>query len=295
MSLTFERLAGPYSLTEGPAWDGGGLLFTDVRNNRILRFDDATRRIDVFREGTNQANGLMFDRQGRLYACEGGGRRVVRYDRDGGTTVIADRLDGRRLNSPNDLAIDSRGRIWFTDPRYGNDRSDMELDHESVLRATSRDDGTWSVERVTRDTTRPNGLLLSADERWLYVAQSSYVPAEGRQLRAYPIADDGSVGTYRVLHDFGENRGIDGMCLDTEGNIVATCGWETGGPGGRIAVFAPDGTAIEEHRLSPPVKRPTNCTFGGPDLTTLYVTDIDGHLHRAETGRRGRLWWPAAS
>ena len=294
MTWTFERLAGPLSLTEGPAWDGTGLFFTDIGKSLVRRYDPGTGRIDIWRDGTNAANGLMFDKTGQLFACEGLGRRVVRYDKRGVTTVIADSLDGKRLNSPNDLAIDAQGRIWFTDPRYGDDRSNLELDHESVLRATppAQDDGPWAVERITFDTTRPNGLLLSADGAWLYVAQSSYVPTEKRELRAYPINADGTVGTFKVLHDFGAHRGIDGMCLDTDGNIVASCGWETSGPGGRICVFAPDGQVLEEHPVPPPVLRPTNCSFGGPDLTTLYVTDINGYLHRALTDRRGLLWWP---
>jgi gluconolactonase len=167
----------------------------------------------------------------------------------------------------------------------------MELDHESVLRATPKGDG-WTVERVTTDTTRPNGLLISADDKWLYVAQSSYVPTEKRELRAYPIRPDGSVGPYEVLHDFGPHRGIDGMCLDVEGNIIASCGWETSGPGPMIGVFSPTGGLLETHSVPAPILRPTNCTFGGPDLRTLYVTDIHGHLHRAQTERRGRHWWP---
>jgi gluconolactonase len=300
VSWTFERLAGPFGLTEGPAWDGSGLLFTDGRNKRIRRYDEATGRIDVWREGTDGVNGLMFDRSGVLYGCEGADlRRVVRYDRGGVTTVVADRFEGKRLNSPNDLAIDSTGRIWFTDPRYGENRADMELDHESVLRATppaagspSGHEAAWSLERMTFDTSRPNGLLLSADEKWLYVAQSSYVPTEPRQLRAYPIKEDGTLGRYEVLHDFGPHRGVDGMCFDTEGNIVATCGWEASGPGGMIAIFAPNGRVLETHPTPEPVKRPTNCAFGGPELNVLYVTDIDGHLHRARTERRGVLWWP---
>jgi len=294
MSWSFELLfpkpgsEHTSTLTEGPAWDGSGLLFTDIHNNRILRFDPSTGRTDVHREGTNGANGLMLDRDGQLYACEGKGRRIVRYERDGATTVIAERLDGKRLNSPNDLAIDSRGRIWFTDPRYGDDRADMELDHESVLRATPGADGSWALERVTFDTSRPNGLLISADERWLYVAQSSYVPTEPRQLRAYPIKEDGTLGRYEVRHDFGPHRGIDGMCLDVEGNVVATCGWEVSGPGPMICVFAPNGRVLETHPTPDPIKRPSNCTFGGPDLTTLYVTDLNGHLHRARTDHKGR-------
>jgi gluconolactonase len=289
VSWSFERLAGPFSLTEGPAWDGTGVLFTDIRNNRIMRFDEATNRIDTVRTGTNGCNGLMYDAEGRLYGCEGDGRRVVRYGR-GGTEVVAERFQGKRLNSPNDLAIDALGRVWFTDPGYF-DRTQMELDHDSVFRATPSE-GSWRLDRVTFDTTRPNGILLSHDDRTLYVAESPGAPEGTRQLRAYPIADDGTVGAFQVLHDFGEHRGIDGMCLDADGNIVATCGWENGGPGPRIAVFSPNGEVIEEHPVPAPIKRPTNCTFGGPDLRTLYVTDIDGHLHRARTERTGRHRWP---
>ena len=285
MSWSFERLAGPFTLTEGPVWDGTGLLFSDIRNNRILRFDEATGRVDTFRADTNGCNGLMFDAEGRLYGCEGVGRRVVRYGR-GPAEVVADRWEGKRLNSPNDLAVDSAGRVWFTDPCY-SDRTQMELDHDSVFRATPADGG-WRLDRVTFDTTRPNGILISHDERTLYVAESPPAPQGRRELRAYAIGDDGTVGPYQVLHDFGENRGIDGMCLDADGHIVATCGWELGGPGGRIAVFSPNGEVLEEHPMPAPVKRPTNCTFGGADLTTLYVTDIDGHLHRARTERQGR-------
>src|SRR5215213_1200166 len=185
VSWTFERLAGPYTLTEGPAWDGDGLLFSDIQNDRILHYDPATGRIDVFRTGTEGGNGLMFDAEGRLYGCQQWSRRIVRYEPDGSTTVIVDRLDGRRLNSPNDLAIDSRGRIWFSDPRYRADMAPMELDHHSILRATPGADGSWTLERVTFDTTRPNGLLVSADDRWLYVAESPPAPSGQRELRSY--------------------------------------------------------------------------------------------------------------
>lgn len=121
MSWKFEIIAGPMELTEGPAWDGTGLLFTNIPKSRIMRYDPQTGQCTEVRSGTNNANGLMFDKEGRLYACEGGsgGRRIVRYEPDGSTTVICDRFEGRRFNSPNDLAIDLQGRIWFTDPRYG--------------------------------------------------------------------------------------------------------------------------------------------------------------------------------
>ncbi|MCB0061120.1 MAG: SMP-30/gluconolactonase/LRE family protein [Caldilineaceae bacterium] len=296
MAWQFEILREPSSITEGPAWDGSGLLFTDINNSRILRYDAGSSEISMFRTGTNRANGLMLDKEGRLYGCEQGtpdgpgGRRIVRYEADGGVTVICDNYQGKKFNSPNDLAVDEQGRIWFTDPRYGDNRNDMELDHESVYRADPQSDGNWLVTRVTYDTTAPNGLLLSPDNKTLYVAQSKYGEGEKRELRAYPIRNDGSVGEYQVLHNFYPHRGIDGMCLDTEGNIVATAGWEVSGPGGMIYVFAANGRVLETHPL--PCQRPTNCTFGGEDLRTLYVTSIEGHLLRAHTERQGLLHYP---
>ncbi|HAL46617.1 MAG: SMP-30/gluconolactonase/LRE family protein [SAR202 cluster bacterium] len=298
MSWNFTIIDGPYgNVTEGPAWDGSGLLFTYIAGNQILRFDPDTSRSTEFRSDSNSANGLMFDPAGTLFACEGGARRVVRYEADGSATVLTDGFEGQKLNIPNDLAIDPQGRVWFTDPFYegaggpwSEDRSNKELDHDSVYRLDPGADGSWGMSRVTFDTTRPNGLLFSLDHQTLYVAQSGRLPEEKRELRGYPMKADGSLGEMTVLHDFGEHRGIDGMVLDVEGNIVATAGYHAGGPGPAIYVFAPSGEVLETHPL--PVDRPTNCSFGGEDLTTLYVTTGDGHLLRASTNRQGRLLYP---
>lgn len=290
MSWEFEVLAEMSGLTEGPAWDGSGLLFTNTPNNRIMRFDAQRGETSVYRTDTNAANGLMLDRDGQLYACEGGARRMVRYEADGGVTVLCDNFEGKRLNSPNDLAIDNQGRIWFTDPRYGDYRDDMELDHESVYRLDPQSDGTWRCVRMTYDTTAPNGLLLSPDNKTLYVAQSKYGENQKRELRAYPVLDDGTLGEHSVLHNFYPHRGIDGMVLDSDGNIVATAGWELSGPGGMIYVFTPHGRVLETHPV--PANRPSNCTFGGDDLRTLYVTTLDGTLLRAKTERTGHLLYP---
>lgn len=299
MPWTFETLDPAYGgVSEGPVWNGATLLFTRIQQSRIMRYDPATGAVTVWRENTNCANGLAFDHQGRLCACEGGAtagaRRVTRYEPDGSVTVLADRLDGKRLNIPNDLVVDPEGRIWFTDPFYegaagpwSQDRTHQELDHESVLRLDPQPDGRYSITRATFDTTRPNGLLFSLDYKTLYVAQSGRRPDEARQLRAYPVNTNLSLGRPAILHDFGEHRGIDGMRLDAEGNIVATAGWELGGPGPLIYVFSPSGQALETHPV--PCRRPTNCAFGGPDLTTLYVTTIEGFLFRARTDRAGRL------
>lgn len=290
MEWEFRRIARSSGLTEGPAWDGTGLLFTEIPESRIWRYDPVTEECAVHRTGTNEANGLMLDAGGRLHACEGGGRRVVRYEPNGGVTVLAERFEGRRLNSPNDLAIDRRGRVWFTDPRYGDFRDDMELDHESVYRLEPAGDDRWTIHRATFDTTRPNGLLVSPDGGTLYVAQSEYGEGKKRELRAYPIGEGGSLGSHRVLHNFYPHRGIDGMCLDVEGNLVATAGWQESGPGPMIYVFSPTGRVLETHPV--PTDRPTNCTFGGPDLRTLFVTTATGHVYRIETERRGYLLYP---
>jgi gluconolactonase len=283
MAWTFERVAGPFSFTEGPVWDGTAVLFTDIRNARIMRYDPRSGECSVFAADTNAANGLTVDHEGRLYVCEGGGRRVARYEADGRRVTLADRFEGKRLNEPNDIVVDSRGRVWFTDPCYG-ERTKMELDHDSIYRLDPRSDGNYAIVRVTFDTTRPNGLVLSPDERTLYVAESPPAPNGARQLRGYPVAEDGSLGEPHILHDFGPHRGIDGMRVDAEGNVVASAGWTTSGPGPRIAVFAPDGTPLEDHPL--PIN-PTNCCFGDEDLRTLYVTGYDGSLYRARTDRQG--------
>lgn len=290
MTWHFEPLAQLDSITEGPAWDGSALHFSNIPTSRIMRYEPTSGDLSVFRTGTGRCNGLNFDAGGCLYGCASGDRSIVRFEPDGSTTVICDRFEGKRLNSPNDLAIDTQGRIWFTDPRYGDDRSDMELDHESVYRLDPLNDGTWKVTRMTFDTTSPNGLLVTPDCKTLYVAQSKYGEGQLRELRAYPILADGSLGEYEVLHNFYPHRGIDGMCLDAEGNIVATAGWEVSGPGGMIYVFAPNGRVLETHPV--PADRPTNCTFAGDDLSVLYVTSIDGQLMRAQTDRQGWLLYP---
>jgi gluconolactonase len=251
-----------------------------------------------WRAGTNRTNGLAFDAEGRLFGCCSGGRSIVRFDPDGRTVTIADRVDGKKLNTPNDLAIDRKGRIWFTNPwNEGNiDATEhQELDNRSVLRADPQSDGTYAVTRVTSDTTQPNGILVSQDQSTLYVAESGHARDINRELRAYPIREDGSLGTYSTLFTWGADakglhRGIDGMCLDRDGNIVATAGWEVSGAGPMIYVFTPKGRVLETHPV--PANRPTNCCFGGPDLTTLFVTTTQGHFFKAQTDRVGWAMYP---
>jgi gluconolactonase len=300
MSWKFELLMKPEGelITEGPVWTGEEILFTHIRKSRILRYDVKSGAITVWREGTNRTNGLCFDEHGRLFGCCSGGRSILRFDADGKNAVIADRVDGKKLSTPNDLALDRKGRIWFTNPvNEGNwDKTEVEeLDNRSVLRADPQKDGIYTVTRVTFDTTQPNGILVSQNQRTLYVAESGYTRGIARELRAYPIKEDGSLGTPDVLFTWGEDergvhRGIDGMCLDAEGNIIATAGWEVSGPGPMLYVFSPTGRVLETHPVA--ANRPTNVCFGGADMSTVFVTSTNGHFFKAQTHRTGWAMYP---
>jgi gluconolactonase len=291
MSWTFELVAGPFEFTEGPVWDGEAVLFSDIPPGNIVRYVPETGESTVFRTEEGKPNGLKLSAEGDLYGCEMAGRRMARYDEDGTTTTIVDEYDGKRLHKPNDLCFDDQGRMWFSDPDYDVywvEDAERELDHDSIYRVDLSSE-PWTAERMTFDTQRPNGLLISPDQSTLYVAEMQYGDGNPRELRSYPILDDGSLGEYEVLHNFYPHRGIDGMCLDEDGNIVACAGWPDSGPGPMIYVIAPDGRVLETHPF--PGGSPTNCTFG-EDLSTLYVTEGDGGLYRAETDRVGYLGAP---
>lgn len=280
----WEKVAGDLGFGEGPAWHPDGfLLFEDVPKHLTLKLD-AAGRVSVYRERSGAANGLAFDGRGRLVACEGnggdGGRRVVRLETDGQVTVLADRYDGKRLNSPNDLAIDRRGRVYFTDPRYSK-RENLELDKEAVYRIDDR----GGLARVVDTVTRPNGILVTPDGRTLYVADNAS-PGGVVTLLAFTLDARGNAGDGRVVYDFGSGRGIDGMTLDRDGRIWATAG--TKDKAG-IYVFTPDArrAAAALTAFLPMPEDPTNCTFGGPRRDVLYVTTVSS-LYRIRTRVRGQ-------
>ena len=258
-----------------------------------------TCALPIWREGTNRTNGLAHDVDGRLFGCCSGGRAILRFDPDGNNVVIADKFNDHKLNTPNDLAVDRQGRIWFTNPWNATNIDESEIEEpglRAVLCATPQENGDYVVTRVETDSTMPNGILVSIDGKTLYVAESNSDDSSiDRELREDPIHDDGSLGQYDTLHAFGTNkrdaqRGIDGMCLDEEGNIIATAGWPQSGPGPLIYVFNPKGRVIETHPV--PCIRPTNCVFGGPSRSTLYVTSAEGHLFKAETDMTGWTLFP---
>jgi len=276
-----EKLWSEGSFTEGGALaEDGSILFSDI-GDRIMRFDPATRKVTVFRDPSHRANGLIFDPRGRLIAAEGansgGGRRVSITEPDGTVRTLADRYLGKRFNSPNDVAVDAQGRVYVSDPRYVGDDA-RELDHESVYRVDT--DGT--VTRLDTTATKPNGVVVSPDQKTLYVADSG--SARGA-LVALDLDAAGNVSNPRVLHDFGRGRGIDGMTVATDGRIVAAAG--SGDQAGAY-VFAPDGKLLG--RIPVP-DSPTNVEFGGPNRKTLYIT-AGKSLYRINTTMTGHHLWP---
>ncbi len=305
MNWNFELVTGPYgSPTDGPAWDGEALLFTQlatpasVAENRILRYDPQTGETTDFRRWTNRTAGLAFA-NGILYGCQSGSRRVIRFNADGSASPLAHKVEGKYHNQPKDLLVDSRGHIWFCDPVWGppvqgglraHELEPMSVDYMAVLRMESPNRDS-PIKRMTHDTSSPTSVLLSRDERTLYVSENDDDERGNRELRAYAIQDDGSLGAYTVLHAFGADhtgvhRGVSGMCLDSDGNIVACAGWDRAGPGPLIYLFSSEGRVLETQNV--PSIEPTNCAFGDTDLATLYVTTSEGHLYRIrDTGRRG--------
>lgn len=279
-----EKVAGECKFSEGPAMDAeGNLFFSDNPNDRIMVYTPSGES-RVWKQPARSANGMMFDGQGRLITCNAqnapGGRSVTRYEKDGTVNVLAERYNGKRLNSPNDLCIDRRGRIYFTDPRYGT-MDGMEQEKQAVYRL----DPDGKLTRVVDDVLVPNGILISPDNKSLYVADNSPDMSKPHPLVAYDIHPDDRVTRRKVLHDFGPARGIDGMVIDTAGNI-----WATAGEGEKTGVylFAPDGRQLGFIRTP---ETATNCTFGGRDLKTLYVT-AGTSLYRIRTNATGFLTYP---
>jgi gluconolactonase len=264
-SQSLTQVAGGCKFTEGPAADSNGhLFFSDSPNNRIMVLKPEGQA-EVWREPSGRANGMNFDPEGRLVACcaqgEGGRQAVVRFDPDQRVVVIADEYDCKPLNSPNDLCFDPEGLIYFTDPRYG-DRSDCQQDLMAVYRVES--DG--ALTRVINDVETPNGILMTPDGNTIYLVDNNPEDRGARTLLSYGRTSDDEWLRKDEIFDFAPGRGGDGMVLDVLGNVYLTAG---DGESGGIYVFAPSGQHIDFVHTPEP---PTNCTFGGPDLKTLYIT-----------------------
>ncbi|MEL6296956.1 MAG: SMP-30/gluconolactonase/LRE family protein [Pseudomonadota bacterium] len=264
-----ERLATGCRWAEGPVWfgDGGYLLWSDIPNNRILRWDEMTGRVSPYRQPTNFANGHTRDRQGRLVSCEHGGRRITRTEYDGTITVLMDQFEGRPLNSPNDIVVRSDGSIWFTDPPFGisGNYEGHKAEPEQSQNVYRLDPETREATVVADDIRGPNGLAFSPDETLLYVVESRGEPT--RKILAYDVAADGrTMSGKRVLIDAGKGT-PDGFRIDVDGNLW--CGWGMGDPDlDGVMVFAPDGTPIGQIKLP---ERCANVCFGGRANSRLFM------------------------
>ena len=266
-SASVERLFTGCRWSEGPVWFGDArcVLWSDIPNNRILRWDEETGTVDAFRKPSNNSNGNTRDRQGRLVTCEHDARRVVRTEYDGSITVLAERFEGKRLNSPNDVVVKSDGSIWFTDPTYGIQHFyEGHRDASEVPPAVYRiDPKSGTVAKVADTLAAPNGLAFSPDESTLYVVDSKAQPH--RLLLAFDVADGARLARERVFIDAGPGS-PDGFRLDTDGNLW--CGWGTGEGLDGVRVFNPAGVPIGHIGLP---ERCANLCFGGRWRNRLFM------------------------
>lgn len=288
---TIEKVAGDFIFTEGPVWDpddGGRLLFSDIPANRVYSWSEQEGTqvvLDPVLEpsaqtgGTGGSNGLALDAEGRLILCEHGNRRISRLEDDGSRTTLADRFQGDRLNSPNDIVYHSSGAAYFTDPPYGLAQLDDDPAKEQPHNGVYRLDPDGTVTLLSSIQTRPNGVGLSPDESVLYVANSDEAP--NSVIYAYPVEADLTLGEGRVFFD-GNSVGapgvFDGLTLDQAGNIYAT------GPGGAL-VLTPDGLHLGT--IATP-ELPANIGWGD-DGGTLYLTARTG-LYRIRTNAAGLVY-----
>ena len=285
-----EKVAGGLGHCEGPAWHPDGyLIFCNPPQDRILQLD-AAGAVIPFRTPSGRATALWIDPAGRLVANESHGgtegtRRVTRREKDGTWVTLADTYQGKRFNSPNDLAIDSRGRIFFTDPRYSA-RETMQLSHESVYRL----DPAGTLARLDITLTRPNGILVTPDNKTLFVADNPASGSARGSLWAFDLDSGGAAGAGRIIFSFRSNRGIDGMTFDSAGRIWATAGLRDDA-GIYVFEIDPRRTNARMAAFFAVPDTPTNCTFGGPQRDILYITTEDG-LYRLRTAVTGRSSLP---
>jgi gluconolactonase len=257
-----ERLYDGCRWAEGPVYVPAGryVIWSDIPNDRMLRWDELTHAIAVFRQPSGFANGHILDAQGRLLSCHHGPRHVTRTEHDGSITVLADRFEGKRLNSPNDVVTHSDGSIWFTDPAYGIDsdyeghRSDSEIGACYVFRL---DAASGELRVVADDFVRPNGLAFSLDERQLYIVDSRL-----NHIRLFDVGEGGTLSGGDVFAKCSEGGGFDGLRLDDAGRI-----WAAEGDG--VHCFDPDGTLLGKLVLP---ERVANLTFGGLQRNRLFIT-----------------------
>jgi len=266
-NAAIERIAGGCRFTEGPVWFGDGryLLWSDIPNDRILKWEEETGAISVFRRPSNYANGNTRDRQGRLVTCEHDARRVTRTEYDGTITVLIDKFDGKPLNSPNDVVVKSDGAIWFTDPTPGiSGNYEGHVATQELPTNVYRLDPRTGRATVVVGNIRPNGLCFSPDERKMYIVDFSATP---RLIRVYDVVDDGTkLANSRAFVTCEAEETPDGFRCDIDGNLW--CGWGTAPALDGVVVFNPDGKRIGKIALP---ERSANLCFGGIKRNRLFM------------------------
>lgn len=261
--FVLERLHGGSRKTEGPAYFPAGryLVWSDIPNDRLLRWDETTGAVGTLRPSSGYANGNTVDRQGRLVTCEQGNRRVTRTEHDGTVTVLADRYQGKRLNSPNDVVVRADGTVWFTDPSYGifsdYEGNQADSDFDGACYVFRLDPATGDLRVVADDFCRPNGLAFSPDEHQLYIVDTRQEPSH---IRVFDVSTEGTLTGGKVFAECDNGR-FDGLRLDQAGRVWAAA-WDG------VHCFDPDGTLIGKLRTPEPV---ANLTFGGPKRNHLFV------------------------
>lgn len=258
-----EKLAGGMKFTEGPVWlpKEKKLIFSDIPNSKLMQWSERDG-LSVFREESHQSNGNILDLQGRLISCQHAARNVVRTEKNGEITVLADKLDGKRFNSPNDVAVRSDGTLWFTDPPWGL-RGQREIPGNWVYKL---DPKNGKVHPVVKDLAMPNGIVFSPDESRIYIADTGGHPRHSEpkfqntpdRVHCYAVSRQGKLGK-KLFHIDG---GSDGMAVDVKGNLYTT-------HRGSVHIFNADGKKLGEIKVP---EGPANCAFGGDDFKTLFIT-----------------------
>jgi gluconolactonase len=267
-----ERLYTGTRWAEGPVWfaDGRYLLFSDIPNNRILRWLEETGEVTVFRSPSNYSNGNSRDRQGRLITCEHDTRRVTRTEYDGTITVLIDRFHDKKLNAPNDVAVHSDGAIWFSDPGYGimSNYEGHKAPFELPANVYRLDPKTGDATAVATDLDKPNGLCFSPDEKRLYIVDTGIPkrPGDPRPIRVYDVVDGARLRNGRMFANMSPGSS-DGIRCDVDGNLWSAAGWAAEGFNG-VHVFAPDGTLIGKIHLP---ETCANLCFGGAKKNRLFM------------------------
>ena len=288
MSNTFELIAGPFNSNFGGIlWHEDTLLFSLMDELLLQQWHPHSGAITTYRSYTGRMNGMALAKDGSIFVCQEGGRRIIQLQENGSANVTATLFEGLIHNHPYDLSIDAKNRVWFSDPHSGTQAFGPQifppLPHASIMRLEKDQTGHWKIRRMSFDTEAPRAILLSKDEQTLYVSENPSAVSKNRELRAYPILANGDLGQYRVLHSFGSDGkylhgGIHGLCKDSAGNIYACAGDTESGMQAAIYKFSAEGNLIAGIPFFNGI--PLRATFSKDHENALFVTSSNRCIYR---------------